>query len=524
MNKCPMSKCPVYGSTNSCKPQLKPANWRLLRKVNAFDAARKTRYIPDRPAYLPAPPNGPFPEQWVEGETYPWLSNTIPFEPVEGNVPPTLPNADGYNKFIAIDYYLPFYAGIDPFTFSEDDPKGTLFQVNLLNRGPNNYRKKVYMNATRNCIMDQYAARIDNFVNRAYAQMTTYGRPVVSSFKQEVLSFFLKVHLGDEEFPDYIYEYFNRFTNLISFQNREYYENINGKGSWDKELMYGWQTSVLVFDYFDKRAQQIVEKEDTTTLAYWWFEAGLDITAISTECLHNIFAFDNFIGILRTLILDKVGGVPYPPPPFGPGPIKYDFFAKFALAQTGFEKMNVSREMMRLTSPSVSSTSRLDPKVPTPEGEVAQTRHLNQLIMVTNEAQLSGNPLAYFKYDTNRYAGWDADFDNDACPVIVTNPGDLDDPAKKFTLSPIDNETIVDKSEPNMFPVFQRPTYMPFGLGYRRCAGENFVHLVNFKIFERFGNLEYEIRQPQEDYPLIGIGFVTRVRDNIFVKQPTSAS
>lgn len=61
---------------------------------------------------------------------------------------------------------------------------------------------------------------------------------------------------------------------------------------------------------------------------------------------------------------------------------------------------------------------------------------------------------------------------------------------------------------------------MPFGLGYRRCAGESVVHLILQKIFAKF-DLNYEFRQPASDYPIIGISFVTRVPNNVFVIKPT---
>lgn len=343
-------------------------------------------------------------------------------------------------------------------TFSNGNFCNSSFQMNLVDRGPDNYYKKVYMNATRGCIMDRYSEKIDKYLNRAFARITAGSEPVLSSFSNEIMKLFFDIHIGTDDCPKYVYEYFEQFLKLISYQEKEYYDANEGKGAWDNALRFGWQYCDAVFKFLDEQCQILIEKEDESTLGYWWFIAGMAKEAISAECLHNILAFNNFTAMLLNLIRDKLAGIPYPPPPFGPGTIQYNFFQKFEQATTGIEKMNISREFLRLTSPSASSTSRLLPAPNSGEDPYSQIRHLNQLIMITNEAQNTGNPLAYFAYNPNRYGpDNNASFDHNVCPVIVTNPAEVDDPAKKFTTSPIDHETIIDLSAPTMNPVYNTP-------------------------------------------------------------------
>jgi hypothetical protein len=512
------------GGDCEAKLPLREPNEDLLKRVNVFDENRKVRYIPTRPPYLQAPPNGPFPPQYGNS-FYPWFSNTIPYKPLTNPVPPTLPNGDGYDKVKAINYYLYYYAGYDGFdpNFSITyNQRNTLFQMNLVDRGPDNYNKKIYMNATRGCIMDRYAEKIDRYLNRAFLRMTTGAEPVLSCFSSEIMKLFFDVHIGTSDCPQYVYNYFEQFLKLISYQEKQYYDATEGDGAWDNALRFGWKYCDAVFQYLDEQAQILIQNEDESTFGYWWFVAGMAKEAISAECLHNILAFNNFTAMLMNAIKDKLSGVPYPPAPYGPGPIQYHFFQKFKEAITGVDRMNVSREFMRLTSPSASSTSTLVPAPNSHQDPTTQVRHLNQLIMITNEAYASGNSATYFAYNPNRYgSNNNASFDNNVCPVIVTNPADVNDPAKNFDKSPVDNETVIDRSAPTMNPVYNTAWYMPFGLGYRRCAGESFVHLVLHKILTKFGDLNYEFRQPASNYPIIGIAFITRVPDNLFVIKPT---
>ena len=139
----------------------------------------------------------------------------------------------------------------------------------------------------------------------------------------------------------------------------------------------------------------------------------------------------------------------------------------------------------------------------------------------------NANPLTYFQYNPNQYnLAFQTSFEYCLDPPVTTNPTPAFNPADFFQVSPVDNETVIPKSNRQMQPVFDKPIYTPFGLGYRRCAGEIFVYLVTLKIFEKFqvlfndpqlsGDTRFEFRVGV--YPPITPAPFTFVPDNIFVK------
>jgi len=142
---------------------------------------------------------------------------------------------------------------------------------------------------------------------------------------------------------------------------------------------------------------------------------------------------------------------------------------------------------------------------------------------------ISNQPVApslqAFSYFTYNPAQYDLDFNTDlnnldGIPVVT-------DILSASITSPLDQETVVDTTTipPRpIVPIFAKPIYAPFGLGYRRCAGEMFSYLVTEKIFDKFSTVEYEERPTIDNplpltYPLVSIAPFKRVSDNIFVKQ-----
>lgn len=485
-----------------CCPKYPRELVNLLAQIHTFDKQRKFRYIPERPDSL-GPPPIPFPDQYEIGQTYPWNSPIIPAE--TNTSAPGTPNEDGYNKFLSIAYYIHFYAGLNPFTLQPTDPSVAVFLLNRRDRGPDNYRKKVYMHGLTCPIMEKYKDKIDTFLNDAFSGFTTYALPVLSSFRSKLIRFFLALHIGYDNYPQYVLDYFDTFSDLIGSAGQPFPNE-------DQVLLDGHILSAKIKEYFAERGNVVIQNNDETSLVYWWNEAGLDLSGIITEVLHNIIAFLQYANTLYLLIVDKVNGTPVP---FPPGAIKYDFFQKFKDAADEKEEMNVVRELYRLLTPNTTDFSDVTQATPDVPPVVIQSRHLRKLIMINNTGP------AYFNYNPTQYnPDFQTDFVNDCgqCPFNNSQITDNLNPEECFKNSSVDGETLVDKSNEKMFPVYPLPKYAPFGLGYRRCAGEVLNYFFTIKMLDKFKDLDWEFRAITPDTGKVALAPFAIIDDNIYYK------
>ena len=64
--------------------------------------------------------------------------------------------------------------------------------------------------------------------------------------------------------------------------------------------------------------------------------------------------------------------------------------------------------------------------------------------------------------------------------------------SSKLIVSNIDNETVIESENSGNIPIYTKPKYCPFGLGYRRCAGENFSYFVTKHLCDVFFKYKYK--------------------------------
>jgi len=456
-----------------------------LRNLTLFDKNAKISYIPDRPNL----PNPPFPEQYPEGAVFPWSSNILPWkvnQDVEGT-----PNSNGYDKFQSVPVSLGFYMGIDMLTIDSKDPRLTVFLTNLADRGTANYRKKVYMKAMLTSFLADYNTKMDSFLNESFANFTTYDKPVLSSFREAIIRFFLNLHIGQDNYPDFVIKYFTLFVDVVGFGDPD-------RPGRNEAYLYGNSVVEKVKKYFTERNNIIIANKDTSTFLYHWHLAGLAPEGLLIESIHNIIAFSQFNHLLFLLIEDKIKGTVTPL-----GRKTYDFFAKISEENlSDSQKLNVIREAYRLLVPNNISFSKVQS-----EDQLDiynQSRHIHQLMMINNVG------MDYFNYSPELYA----DFETTLKDTTVINSSN---PENSFTVSPIDNETLLDKTNEKVIPVFDKPVYTPFGLGYRRCPGEIFSYLLTQKMMERFASLDF-FEKEDITGPLVTLAPFKAVVDNIFVR------
>lgn len=500
-----------------------------LLRTTAFDIDLNIQYIPSQPAdqRFPAPP---FKDQWPnKGDVFPWNSINIPWKKDQTSLPEgtsSFPNNNWYDKFQSIQYSVFFYLGVDMFTVEPNSPTITIFIKNFLDRGYNNYLKKVYMFALRCENMQYYAEKIDKMLNEALVKFTSEGAPVVSSFKSILIDFFLAMHVGGQApYPSEVVEFFQGFIDVVGFgdPNREGRFEIILRGN---ELAQG------VKDYFSERNKDIVSSGDKTCLLYWWNLAGLDQQSLLIEAVHNIVAFSQYVNVFFKAISDKLwwqvaldGGITYLPPgnpptippntviapkpewwwPISPIPIyrpdsnvgPVNFFKKITEAGTDTEKIKVAFELYRLMNTNTNAFSKLMPISET--DTKVQARHIWQSIMIANQGKGPLNTFNFFTYGSLAYEEENLNYD---CPATPFPPAIQNiNPEEFFVQSPIDGTpdgdgTVLDKHRPNLIPVFDTPVYLPMGVGYRRCAGEILNYLFAVKLLDKFKDVEWEVRDP----------------------------
>lgn len=547
-----------------------------LNAITIFDNSWFIRYIPVRPPepflepspelfqpQFPSPKVSPWPIPALTG-IYPWPTNVIPWAvdqplPPDTGTPIIAPH-DAYPKFQSLTYDIPFCIDIDFATVAPNDPVLSVFVTNFQDRGPDNQRKKLYMTALLPEVIPYYAEKIDTFINEAFGSITSYEQPVLSTYQNALIRFFLAMHVGYDTYPDYVIKYFYTFIQIISYLNPCLPER-------NAQMIYCNQTVKRVKEYFTQRVALIKQSEDKSCLTYWWSVAGLSDVSTVTEAVHNIIAFNQYVHVIYLVINDKFGTGTLVPVTTPPGYTRkvYNFFSKVAEASSETEQINIVREIFRLTVPNGASFSAVKqaddgtslPQIPTvdmtPEELAAQHeaygwqlpcnkypidnkvskiqgRHIHQAIMFENYTALG---LDYSAYNPSQYGPngpFGPQFDYDV-KTLISRPPPLPVPPEKnfnpealFTVSPVDSipgfpETVLPISDPRAIPVYPLPIYTPFGLGYRRCPSEIFNYLVILKTMEKIKNYTFYFDTVHK-YPLIGVAPFTVYPDNIFFGSP----
>lgn len=168
-----------------------------------------------------------------------------------------------YHKNQSIPYILAFYAGLDFFTIPGDSDRLTIFLKDFEFRGPSNFVKQTYMFALTSDKLEFYSEKIDTFFNKVYSNILTNGAPVLSTFRSLLVQFFLDVHVGYNDHPTYVVDYFTHFIDAIGFISNP---NI------DDLLLLGRAEEPSVREYFRERVDAIVKEEDKTSFVFWWNE------------------------------------------------------------------------------------------------------------------------------------------------------------------------------------------------------------------------------------------------------------
>lgn len=541
------------------------AQSKMEQEVKFDQEVTVRQYIPSKPPDLPCPAT-PFTPQTLSNKdvnigtaqapVIPWTANVIPWrvgqQSVNGgrfNNGQTTSNVR-YDKFASIPRVLPYYAGVDFDTIAKNGDDLTVFMKNFLDRGPDNLAKLTYMFALTSDKLPNYIDKIDALVNRFYNKVSANAQPVHSAFKQELVLFFLSIHLGEDEFPAYVVEYFASFIDCIGYLGNPVSNPI---------LLRGRLLEPSVRKYVLERANKVVQSNDKSTFVFWWNLAGMSMEALVTESLHNIVAFIQFANVLNRLVVDayyfrtqriaseKKAWEPdpvtlvLPIPTMGGRPFSFDFFQKYKAATTPAQRLNVVREVYRLMTPNSSAISLLDPAAFDPPKNV-HVFHVWTSLMIAARTNLQtqvDQVIAHYTYNPDAYnQHHETSIDNVTAPATPSN-----DPRDYLDYSSVDDNktyhdgTVIDKTNRKVIPVFDHATsttalstpYYPFGMSYRRCPGEIFSYLLTDRLLNRLKDAEFEYREVDASCSLTNTNMAkyvslaprTVVLNNLYIK-PTA--
>lgn len=436
------------------------------------------------------------------------LGNTNP--PFVGN----LIDHSVFKKFQSVPQSIGFFLNVSFLDIPPTDERLTVFLKNVEDRGPGNLEHRRYMAAlTKSKVVGRYANRIRVFVDNLYNSWVISRLPILSTFKDRLIDFFLDIHLGTADHPPFVKDYFSDFLIFISVTDSNADAAVR--------IMKGHMNSKCVREYVRSRIAVIRQATLTDTMTWNWIQAGMPIETVTIEAMHNIVAFSQFDNTIHLIITQHMNTS------LTPGTGGQSFLNLFKLAGTGVGvaivppgnatfyagdpevlQLDVIREYLRIMLPNNLWFSKNVNNACPGCSPHTQTRHIPIFIQIRGEYEKAGlgalpwNPAnqpgfvaarnLYALYNPHRYSAFPGKFSDAIFGGNNTSPAyDYNDTAAgllcgvtAFHNASADNETVIPNGDDEMIPVFANPIYAAFGLGARRCPGEIFNQFVILELFK----------------------------------------
>jgi cytochrome P450 len=391
---------------------------------------------------------------------------------------PSLPMIDlAFSKEKAIDPHMwgLLYDGWQP----NPEAEGTsVFIRGYDQRGPDNERKRIYASATTpDLVATKYGAKMDRFFE-GFLAAENAGKPLMHEFYEHYFDLYWDLHLGvrGEEIPPAVRQFGTSFNAVLGFRYptldvvREHYMRVRA-------------TRKALKEWVDRRVQVVLDgnmREADRTLVYYWLKNGgqgenFRRKDIVFECFHNLLAFSQLGNTVYRIMgrLEASRGDPA---------------VKAWLARTMKEGPDEARggaftpldrfvmELFRTIAPNAGSLSALE-----------RQRHMlgatystivTPHLATNRDARHWSDPDAF---DPDRYKTAPTSADHDEAKA--KEAGLARSPFRRASFAVKDGRKVeIENSaygavypviDGKAHPVCDAGGYAPFGLGYRRCAGEH---------------------------------------------------
>ena len=336
-----------------------------------------------------------------------------------------------YNKAAAISPIFLYSLGKNYWDTNMDVK--TIFTKNFSDRGND---KLLYMNAITTDKYKYYAKWTNNLTDSIETSIDR-GEYIIGSIKRAIIHFFIQIHYSiDSDNSQYslLYVFFEKMIDFTSTD--ESMTNIIKILNGSQQLR---DMSRSVYRFTEQNVYRILNNKLADNFPYYWHNNGngFSITQIINACLHNVVAFSQFIIISNSIIGDK-----------------FNLYKELYRS----DPYSAIREIYRLNPPSGKIFSQSDGK--------QVCHHLQNIMRNSDNSYDKINSISYDKYTTKS--------------------------SSKLIVSNIDNETVIESENSGNIPIYTKPKYCPFGLGYRRCAGENFSYFVTKHLCDVFFKYKYK--------------------------------